>query len=292
MKRLIISVIISAFLIQNWFAGEQHSTTYSTPEYKQAIFSDELDFEIKREGHKIEAEWNEYEWSDFKYYKLMKSYTNDNPVYPEDKAIFVWMSVEVDERKFDDWSKQPAYYRVCVITTDNGRICSNVEKLEAYVHEKEYIKEEKDFQTCIQMIQPAYNPQTWECREFSTPCNVTKGWKKVRSCNENIVIEKKEKYQLKQDKNISDYQIDRKMKQRADEIVNKLVKNLDSKYSDNNDKIERLNTIITKLNGLKAKLKSQKALWLIAYLTSELENKKALFETADDVEDIFKLFEE
>ncbi len=35
---------------------------------------------------------------------------------------------------------------------------------------------------CIQIITPAMNPETKECKEFSTPCEVPKGWKNVGSC--------------------------------------------------------------------------------------------------------------
>jgi hypothetical protein len=36
--------------------------------------------------------------------------------------------------------------------------------------------------TCIQVITPAKNPLTGECREFPTPCNVPPGWQKVDRC--------------------------------------------------------------------------------------------------------------
>ena len=35
---------------------------------------------------------------------------------------------------------------------------------------------------CIQVITPAKNPTTGECREFPTPCDVPSGWTKVTSC--------------------------------------------------------------------------------------------------------------
>lgn len=35
---------------------------------------------------------------------------------------------------------------------------------------------------CIDVIQPAINPATGECREFNTPCQVPKGWVKVAAC--------------------------------------------------------------------------------------------------------------
>lgn len=37
---------------------------------------------------------------------------------------------------------------------------------------------------CIQVITPAKNPQTGECKEFSTPCNVPSGWTVVESCSQ------------------------------------------------------------------------------------------------------------
>ncbi|MBI2597405.1 hypothetical protein HYW41_04570 [Candidatus Daviesbacteria bacterium] len=40
-------------------------------------------------------------------------------------------------------------------------------------------------QICAQVITPAKNPKTGECKEFGTPCDVPEGWKKVDSC-ENI----------------------------------------------------------------------------------------------------------
>jgi hypothetical protein len=35
---------------------------------------------------------------------------------------------------------------------------------------------------CIQVITPAKNPLTGECKEFPTPCDVPPGWQKVEKC--------------------------------------------------------------------------------------------------------------
>lgn len=35
---------------------------------------------------------------------------------------------------------------------------------------------------CIQVITPAQNPQTGECKNFPTPCDVSTGWQKVEKC--------------------------------------------------------------------------------------------------------------
>ncbi len=40
-----------------------------------------------------------------------------------------------------------------------------------------------DDTACVQVIQPAVNKQTGECRQFSTPCDVPSGWEKVNQCD-------------------------------------------------------------------------------------------------------------
>lgn len=41
----------------------------------------------------------------------------------------------------------------------------------------------KNDEVCIQVITPAKNEETGECKEFPTPCDVPEGWEKVESCN-------------------------------------------------------------------------------------------------------------
>ncbi|MCH7758933.1 hypothetical protein IID20_01070, partial [Patescibacteria group bacterium] len=41
---------------------------------------------------------------------------------------------------------------------------------------------------CIQVITPAKNPRTGECRRFPTPCDVPADWQKVERC-ENELLE-------------------------------------------------------------------------------------------------------
>lgn len=44
-------------------------------------------------------------------------------------------------------------------------------------------------QVCIQIITPAKDPKTGECRKFPTPCDVPEGWEKVGSCGMNPLIQ-------------------------------------------------------------------------------------------------------
>ena len=36
---------------------------------------------------------------------------------------------------------------------------------------------------CIQVLQPARDPKTGECKVFPTPCDVPKGWEPTPSCD-------------------------------------------------------------------------------------------------------------
>ncbi len=50
---------------------------------------------------------------------------------------------------------------------DSGGVCVQIEK----------------YTNCIQLITPARNPETSECREFPTPCEVPQGWVKTQFCS-------------------------------------------------------------------------------------------------------------
>lgn len=68
-----------------------------------------------------------------------------------------------------------------------------------------------DMIACIQVIQPAENTETWECKEFPTPCDVPSWWKNVQTCDsieDNQIIDElvwKEKKQLDFDFNLKKF---------------------------------------------------------------------------------------
>lgn len=288
-----------------WVSAEYDKSVLDNQKVKtKIIYDNNIDFEISRDGYEVEASWEEYEKSDFKYYKLVKSYTHDNPVYPNDTTVFVGMTSDDDENTFKDWSTKVGYFRVCIVKTDESIVCSNVEKLSAYEEKKEYQKQ--PVENCIQMIQPAYHPVTWECKEFSTPCSVKTGWKKVNSCDAKEVILKQEQYNDRKNNSSDDevdediekdeiqekYMLDRVMKKRADSAVNSLINNLEKQKISTEKKWEKLEVIITKLDSLEEKLSSTQAVWLVKYLKAELKIKKEMFEQVDDIEEIFNIISE
>jgi hypothetical protein len=52
-------------------------------------------------------------------------------------------------------------------------------------------------EVCIQVITPARNPKTGECRNFSTPCDVPAGWEKTAACKIPQLLEIQEQVQSK-----------------------------------------------------------------------------------------------
>ena len=130
MKKSLIAVIASALVIFSVSAGDYEATTYTKPAYKTAIIDDSLEFHAERDGNEVYLEWNTYEGKDFKYYKIMRSESHINPVYPNQNALNHADDVEDTEYKLKDWAQKSVNYRVCVITNQKARICSNVVALE------------------------------------------------------------------------------------------------------------------------------------------------------------------
>jgi hypothetical protein len=99
------------------------------------------------EGGNVIATWRKYKRGDFKAYKLVRSSTMHDPVYPENGELFSSENRAVTkyvDAKIDSgiW-----YYRLCVITRDHNRWVSPV--IEIVVNKDtgpETVPTAKDFQ--------------------------------------------------------------------------------------------------------------------------------------------------
>ncbi|HIQ50318.1 MAG TPA: hypothetical protein EYH56_03950, partial [Nanoarchaeota archaeon] len=90
---------------------------------------------------------------------------------------------------------------------------------------KEIRKAEKEERICIQVITPAINPETGECIEFPTPCDVPEGWKIVGSCE----IVKKAKRKAKECAELARKLEEMKERGASEEEIEKLLKELKEK---------------------------------------------------------------
>ncbi len=128
------------------------------------------------------------------------------------------------------------------------------------------------WQFCIQVIQPAYNPITWECKNFPTPCDVPQWWIKVNQCK---VIGVK-KYQF----------LTEKEKKLIDQFLNKFFKklykyDLETQIKKLQKIINKIDTILPKFENLANQTKSQKytkIVDLLLYLKEKISKQISLLQ--------------
>ena len=85
-----------------------------------------IGFAARYEGGRVIATWKKYKRLDFKAYKLVRSSTMHDPVYPENGEYF-----STDQRELTKYVDTKVnggiwYYRLCVITKNNNRWVSPV----------------------------------------------------------------------------------------------------------------------------------------------------------------------
>jgi len=70
-------------------------------------------------------QWTKYEGGDLKWYKVVHSQSNAAPYYPNDGFIQVYSDPDTINYTHENVLTGTNYYRVCVITNDDRRGCSN-----------------------------------------------------------------------------------------------------------------------------------------------------------------------
>jgi hypothetical protein len=93
--------------------------------YNTPVIISELNFSAVLSSGKVETNWSVYAPSGFNYYKVVRSTTNSNPVYPDDGYIYYGSDPNVTSYTDTDTPSGTVYYRVCSIASPN-RYCSPV----------------------------------------------------------------------------------------------------------------------------------------------------------------------
>ncbi len=112
------------------------SITKAGSNYNEPILVNELYFEVQvTDDNKVELRWNKYIPKNFNYYKVIRSQTNPNPVYPDDG--YIKYSSDPNYTYYLD-TKPPegkVYYRVCSIAKPD-RYCSETLSVDIDKNEK------------------------------------------------------------------------------------------------------------------------------------------------------------
>jgi hypothetical protein len=85
-----------------------------------------IGFTARYEGGRVIAAWKKYKRADFKAYKLVRSSTMHDPVYPENGELFSADKPGVTKYVDSRVDTGIWYYRLCVITKENNRWVSPV----------------------------------------------------------------------------------------------------------------------------------------------------------------------
>lgn len=126
MKHLLVRAIavigLSSLLFVNIATAVETTTT--DPYTDDPSITVTLEGSLNVDG-KAELSWNQYEGSNFLWYKVVHSQTNMEAVYPTDSYVEAKSDVTMTTYTHADVPAGTNYYRVCVITDANLRGCSN-----------------------------------------------------------------------------------------------------------------------------------------------------------------------
>lgn len=126
--KIIFSIIVLFGIFSIVWANGDTSTS-SNNWYNSVIYDNDFDFVAVNKGDEVVLSWNKFTKEDLTYYKVIKSTTNSDPVYPEDGYIKYSTDINFTEYVDNSTITKTTYYRVCAITTKMNRYCSNGEKV-------------------------------------------------------------------------------------------------------------------------------------------------------------------
>lgn len=118
MKRIVGIIFFSLFLLVS--ANEEKSS------YKQPVVVKAINAMAATEGKTVKITWKKYTRGDLLFYKVVKSKTNKNPVYPEDGYIYYTTDENITSYYDKKIEEGTWYYRVCIITKSKERLVSEV----------------------------------------------------------------------------------------------------------------------------------------------------------------------
>ncbi|MFC1616278.1 S-layer homology domain-containing protein [Patescibacteria group bacterium] len=132
-----VCVITTANLrgCSNTITLEGAAGTDNPPTPTDDPYTDDDSIAITLEGSlndagKADLSWTQYDGGDLKWYKVVRSQDTQTPYYPVDGYIAVYVNADNTTHLDTSVPAGTSYYRVCVITNDDRRGCSNTVTIE------------------------------------------------------------------------------------------------------------------------------------------------------------------
>ncbi len=128
---VILGLVLGLISVMAW-TGPSMACEGCSSGYHQPVEVDWLNFTATlTEAGEVEMHWTPYnDTSDFMFYKVVRSTTNPDPVYPDDGYIFYSSNINTDSYTDHKPPTGTVYYRVCVITSNKDRWVSHVVTIE------------------------------------------------------------------------------------------------------------------------------------------------------------------
>lgn len=149
MKRIIS--LVMCFLVLWTSVSYATWTSTTSSKWNTPILSNSLQFTAALDNWKVYMNWTSFYQAvdvneDFKYYKIVRSQSVSDPVYPD--QWYIRYESDISTTSYTDkWPRKWInYYRVCAMTYAKNRYCSNVVKVN-YVTETTSSNNNNDYST-------------------------------------------------------------------------------------------------------------------------------------------------
>ena len=269
MRYLLTISLFLGFMFSSVHA--EYENDYSEPKFGEVEKYD-FDFSVEQDGRKVEVEWEAYGEDNFKWYKLLRSSNNSEPVYPDDHVFRVITDQDVDET-YDYLPRGVSYYRLCVVTQENDRLCSRVVKIYNDESNDEYSYKSNN----TDLDKNKYN-RTHLGSDAAGAYN-DKSYTKT-----NISDKKPQKYNKNTDRKVS---VSSKIRTRLNNFIETFSERLEKSDLSDEQKAKKIETILNRLEELKEKKPNLSS--VIDYLISSL--KELHGEYSNELDSIEALFE-
>ncbi len=268
-----IKKIFSAVLLTVMLLGfaQVNAWDYSSG-YNTRILDNSLNFKAEYSNGVVYTSWAAYNQNDsFKYYKVVRSISVSDPIYPDHG--YIKYSSNVNDTSYTDKSPKSGtvYYRVCAITHENNRYCSNVVTLNI---------DASDISTaCTMEYAPVCGVKNWHYKTYSNKCMMTADWaykKHYGKCTTASTWD-----------STDTSGVSSKMKIRSIQLVNMLINKINALDYTTDQKVEVINWLIDKLEDLAADKPALEA--IVDYIIELLEVQISKYQ--NDFSEIEKLFD-
>lgn len=256
------------FLLALVFINLSASATYTESTsnwYSSPIFDTSLSFEASISWESVKTSWDTFtkDEDNFMYYKIIRSQKNSSPVYPDNG--YIYYTTDINTNSYTDKSplEGTTYYRVCAITSEKERYCSNVVKI--------YKEAQTTSDTPIVW---------WDKDEHGCIGSAGYTWCAVKNKCLRTWEEKCENTSNQDSSSLSS-----SIKEKLDKLLANFITKLESKYSENSKRISTLEKLIKELEKTVKKNIKMKAMvnYLIEKINLQMEKYQDDFSNLEDI---------